>query len=335
MSAFGSSIGRFPSSNFTGFGGKFRPLPGHTQGLRKLTAAEAKQVRHKLRAAAYTHRGVDWEKLFLFYSSTKRVVPESGEDAHEGDEDNAAAESAEIGLIEFRRLLRNDAKIPVSQLSDVDVKSLFHSIDLDGSGEIDAEEFMAWVQGDEQADESEDASRRKSPARGSPPAREWGQSSGYGRTSPRKLASPSQRRYDLKKGWVMNNDENSEAEAARIRRSDSAAARLLRAREEENTGGKGGSGLAKSAKSMDETVGAGIQGSMQTSPSFVGTMRKTDAELLAQCRSDLESLRREHAASLAALADAKQEVERLRGVVQAKDAKIKDQRRTITVLNRR
>ena len=36
-----------------------------------------------------------------------------------------------------------------------------------------------------------------------------------------------------------------------------------------------------------------------------------------------------------ALAEAQQEAERLRGEVQAKDAKIKDQRRTIAVLNRR
>ena len=39
--------------------------------------------------------------------------------------------------------------------------------------------------------------------------------------------------------------------------------------------------------------------------------------------------------SLGALAEAQQEAERLRGEVQAKDAKIKDQRRTIAVLNRR
>ena len=84
-------------------------------------------------------------------------------------------------------------------------------------------------------------------------------------------------------------------------------------------------------------VGGGSPSAAQsrTSPSFFGTVPQTDAELLAQCRAELEALQKEHAVSLGALAEAQQEAERLRGEVQAKDAKIKDQRRTIAVLNRR
>ena len=314
-----------------------------------MTAAEARQVRYKLRAAAYTHRGVDWERLFLFYNSSKKR-PAEGADLLGGTESGGTAE-AEIGLFEFRRLLRNDAKIPVSQLSDVDIKSLFHSVDLDGSGMIDAEEFMSWVQGD---DEEEDGDEDEAGGGGrghgrSLHARDWGRSSGYGRVSPRKLASPSQRRYDVRKGWVLNNDENSEAEAVRIRRSGSGAAELLREREnaagdsgsDAGAGQVGGGENANNDAMMGEGIRVGVAGGSpsaaqsRTSPSFFGTVPQTDAELLAQCRTELEALQKEHAVSLGALAEAQQEAERLRGEVQAKDAKIKDQRRTIAVLNRR
>ena len=105
---------------------------------RKLSVADEKKVRSKLKAAAYTQGGVDWHKLFNHY-----------------DRDN----SGEIGMMEFKRLLRSDAKIPVSQLSDTDVKSLFNSIDTDGSGEIDADEFLVWVKGgDEEDGSNEEAS---------------------------------------------------------------------------------------------------------------------------------------------------------------------------------
>lgn len=352
MSAFGSSIGRFPSSSFTGFGGKFRPDPGHRQGLRTLTDAEANQVRYKLRAAAYTHRGVDWERLFLFYSSSKRPAPaaaptndtQNATDTIVTDSDNI---EAEIGLFEFRRLLRNDAKIPVSQLSDVDIKALFHSVDLDGSGMIDAEEFMAWVQGGDKEDEGENADDLGRGHGRSLHARDWGQSSGYGRVSPRKLASPSQRRYDVRKGWVMNNDENSEAEAVRIRRSGSEAAKLFIEREKADDSRDSGSGdtAGVDPRRHDENNGeimeAGdeVRGSpsaqFRASPSFIGTLPQTDAELLAQCRAELAALKKEHAAGLSALAESQRETERLRAEVQSKDAKIKDQRRTIAVLNRR
>ena len=92
MSAFGSSISRFPSSNLTGYGGKFKAKAGTAaaRSRRVLNASEQKIVRHKLKAAAYTSKGVDWHKLFRYY-----------------DTDN----SGEIGFIEFKRLLRSDAKV--------------------------------------------------------------------------------------------------------------------------------------------------------------------------------------------------------------------------------
>ena len=87
-----------------GTGGRFggRVKSTAKRARRTLTAADQKRVRNKLRAAAYTQNGVDWALLF-----------------HNLDRDN----SGEIGVTEFRRLLRSHAKIPVSQLSDVDVKS--------------------------------------------------------------------------------------------------------------------------------------------------------------------------------------------------------------------
>ena len=186
MASFGSA-GRF--------GGRVKSKA--IAARRKLSAADEKKVRSKLKAAAYTAGGVDWHRLFSFY-----------------DRDN----SGEIGYIEFKRLLRSDAKIPVSQLSDADVKSLFNSVDTDGSGEIDADEFIVWVQGDDNnynsttVDQSSPRSSR---------GRSRASSSGYGKTSPSELSSPSQRRFDVEKGWLNNNYEHSEAEGALIAHQES------------------------------------------------------------------------------------------------------------------
>ena len=180
MASFGSA-GRF--------GGKVKSKV--IAARRILSEADEKKVRSKLKAAAYTQGGVDWHKLFCHY-----------------DRDN----SGEIGTVEFRRLLRSDAKIPVSQLSDNDVKSLFNSVDVDGSGEVDADEFLAWVQGgpdgrDNNLNESGKRRRRTT-------------STGYGHVSPTALSSPSQRRFDTQKGWLRNNHENSEADGAVLERDE-------------------------------------------------------------------------------------------------------------------
>jgi hypothetical protein len=214
MASFGSSVSRFGHNALTGFGGKWRPRDGIGQGgghHRTLTPSEARQVRSRLRAAAYTHRGVDWAGLF-----------------RAKDADN----SGEIGLVEFKRLLRTDAKVPVSQLSDVSVKCLFHTIDLDGSGEIDVEEFLAWVEQHAEEDDDDDDDDTRADGQwtqdgggdenaggraGGPLTLITSSSSGYGKVSPRELSSPSQRRYDLEHGWIHNNDEHSEAELAQLR----------------------------------------------------------------------------------------------------------------------
>ena len=280
-----------------------------------LSRHEAEQVRRKLRAAAYTNRGVDWEKLFKFYNSSR-----SG--------------TGEIGLVEFRRLLRNDAKISVSQLSDVNVKSLFNSVDLDGSGMIDADEFMTWVKGNEDEEDKDSAPKsRSSPDSSSLQQREWGGSSGYGRVSPRKLASPSQRRYDMDKGWVINNDENSEAEGAKIRRSNSGALKaLLKSKEE------GGPATSTGAPNSDDAAHEGVTGSaspLPGSPSFIGIIPETDSELLSKCQAKLEALQIEHATRLGELSEARDEISKLREMLVAREEKIKEQRKTIAILNRR
>jgi Ca2+-binding EF-hand superfamily protein len=89
-----------------------------------VSQAHQKQIRSKLRAAAYTSKGINWKKLFQFY-----------------DRDN----SGNIGELEFKRLLRSDAKLSKTMLSDADIKDLFNAVDVDGSGEIDFREFHAWV----------------------------------------------------------------------------------------------------------------------------------------------------------------------------------------------
>ena len=89
-----------------------------------LSESDEKKIRSKLKAAAYTSNGVDWKKLFNFY-----------------DRDNSGA----VDFDEFKQLLRSDAKISKSHLSDKDVKILFDAVDIDGSGEIDWFEFNEWV----------------------------------------------------------------------------------------------------------------------------------------------------------------------------------------------
>jgi hypothetical protein len=277
MSAFGSSISRFASSKLTGYGGKFKPKKGQVVRGRVLTPSEQRQVRYKLRAAAYTDRGVDWHRLFKFY-----------------DVDN----SGEIGMIEFKRLLRSDAKIPVSQLSDSDVRALYRSVDTDGSGDIDADEFLAWVRGPEEEQTHEEFTEESG---------EWAHSSGYGNVSPRKLHSPSQRRYS-KKGWITNNDENSEAEAAVLRRHGSAVAHRL--------------------DLMEET------GSEPSSPRSQLRKTETTEETLNKVRAAFSTLKADYAKQELVLKDALLTIETLTRQRGESEKKMKDQRRTIAVLNR-
>lgn len=187
------------------FGGRVDPSKRGRGVARRLSAADEKKVRSKLRAAAYTAGGIDWHRLFRHY-----------------DRDN----SGEIGFVEFRRLLRSDAKIPVSQLPDVDVRALYNAVDTDGSGDIEADEFIAWVEGDVNSSGGENSDAREGDLRakysGSASSPSFGRnksSSGYGKVSPTELSSPSQRRFNFQEGtWLHNNDEHSEAEGAEMRK---------------------------------------------------------------------------------------------------------------------
>jgi Ca2+-binding EF-hand superfamily protein len=153
--------------------------------IKRLTAAETRQVRSKLKAAAYGMNGVDWHKLFRHY-----------------DRNNCG----ELDLHEFKRALRGDAKISVSTLPNSQVQHLFNSIDLDSGGTIDVEEFITWVEAEDDEGSNSQVNRTRK------------KSSGYGRVSPTELSSPSQRRFDLNKGtWLINNDEHSTAEGAEFR----------------------------------------------------------------------------------------------------------------------
>ena len=85
------------------------------------------RIRSKLKAASYTVDGVNWGKLFHYYDKDK---------------------SGHIGFDEFKRLLRTDAKISITALSDHDVRELFDTVDSDGSGEMDLHEFHRFVTGE-------------------------------------------------------------------------------------------------------------------------------------------------------------------------------------------
>ena len=46
---------------------------------------------------------------------------------------------------EFINATRKDLDISSDQISDPDIQKIFASVDLDGSGEISAEEFVEWL----------------------------------------------------------------------------------------------------------------------------------------------------------------------------------------------
>lgn len=287
MSAFGSSISRFASSPLTGYGGKFKPNSKNTvASKRTLTQAEELQVRNKLKAAAYTDKGVDWHRLFQYY-----------------DRDN----SGEIGMIEFKRLLRADAKISVSQLPDNSVRALYNCIDTDNSGEIDANEFLAWVNGPEDTANDREENEEES---------EWGESTGYGRVSPRRLHSPSQRRFDAaSKGWVTNNDENSLAEAAILRRQGSALAAQMDQQEEET--------VASPSSTRTKTI-------RRTPPET-----ETTEQQLAKLQISFGAFKSDYAKQEKVLKEALATIEFMTKEKDLVDQKLKEQRRTIAVINRR
>ena len=83
-----------------------------------------KQVKIKLKAAAYTHKGMDFAKLFSYY-----------------DRDN----SGSLEFPEFVSAIRRDAKISPAEVSDEALQEVFDAVDDDGGGEVDIDEFVAWL----------------------------------------------------------------------------------------------------------------------------------------------------------------------------------------------
>ena len=98
-------------------------------GQRQLTSPALKPMRKRMRAAAYTLGGADWEKLF-------RQNDKSGDGA--------------LDLGEFRSAVRRVLKMPPAQLTDADIKLVFRHIDADDSGEIRLEELLEFVNADDE-----------------------------------------------------------------------------------------------------------------------------------------------------------------------------------------
>ena len=91
----------------------------------KVDPAIVKKVKQKLRACSYTVGGMDFAKLFRHY-----------------DRDN----SGSLEYEEFRSALRRDAKIKPSDVSDRDLLTVFNAVDDDGGGEVEIDEFVAWME---------------------------------------------------------------------------------------------------------------------------------------------------------------------------------------------
>lgn len=84
-------------------------------------------IKRKLRAQAYTSRGMDYKHLFRVYDV---------------DNDNG------LELAEFRHALRVDGKVKGSMktgLSDSAIERVFKDIDTDNSGTIEYQEFLNWL----------------------------------------------------------------------------------------------------------------------------------------------------------------------------------------------
>ena len=99
-------------------------MPGGEQGQADGHTGMLDHIRRKLRAAAYTHGGVDVEALFRHY-----------------DRDN----SGDIGFDEFRSAVRRDAKVPQAHLSDAQLRTLFRSVDTDDSGDVTLNELTVFL----------------------------------------------------------------------------------------------------------------------------------------------------------------------------------------------
>lgn len=71
---------------------------------------------------------MDFEKLFRHY-----------------DRDN----SGSLDFDEFRSALRRDAKVTKRDVTDTELKQVFGTVDIDGGGEVEIDEFVTWINTDD------------------------------------------------------------------------------------------------------------------------------------------------------------------------------------------
>eukprot|EP00750_Incisomonas_marina_P011051 INCI16334.1.p1 GENE.INCI16334.1~~INCI16334.1.p1 ORF type:complete len:1994 (+),score=433.30 INCI16334.1:160-6141(+) len=81
-------------------------------------------LRGKLRAAAYSKGGLDFEALFSQFDSDG---------------------SGELDLEEFGAAMRKAAKISVNDVTDEELEEMFNLVDADHSGDVDVDEFCTWL----------------------------------------------------------------------------------------------------------------------------------------------------------------------------------------------
>ena len=98
----------------------------HCEELRHGMERGVVTVKTRLRAAAYTAGGTDYERLFRFY-----------------DRNNDGS----ISKSEFISLVRKDGKITRGMMTDRELKNLFDFVDVDRSSSIDHRELVGWILG--------------------------------------------------------------------------------------------------------------------------------------------------------------------------------------------
>jgi hypothetical protein len=96
----------------------------HRRDKEEVRIRHCDTITRKLRAAAYSSRGIEYKTLFKIY-----------------DQDNDAG----LDLNEFRHAFRIDGKVSKSGLSDQSIEQVFLAIDVDNSGFIEYKEFVEWL----------------------------------------------------------------------------------------------------------------------------------------------------------------------------------------------